>query len=128
MAALEIEFMFPNASVTRECTYKNDKGDEILVEVFHKYYGGILVIENQDDFNLETVLLNKNQEWKNYKFLPPEENFPDMEITLDPENDEYEDILIEQDIGLVEEKLSEDGYKMISDEWIYEEGKLQLVE
>ena len=51
-----------------------------------------------------------------------------MEITLDPENDEYEDILIEQDIGLVEEKLSEDGYKMISDEWIYEEGKLQLVE
>ena len=52
MAALEIEFMFPNASVTRECTYKNDKGDEILVEVFHKYYGGILVIENQDDFNL----------------------------------------------------------------------------
>ena len=62
MAGLEIEFMFPNASVTRECTYKNDKGDEILVEVFHKYYGGILVIENQDDFNLETVLLNKNQE------------------------------------------------------------------
>jgi len=23
MAALEIEFMFPNASVTRECKYKN---------------------------------------------------------------------------------------------------------
>jgi len=48
------------------------------------------------------------------------------EIVLDPENDDFEDILIEQDIGLLEGELSEDGYTLISDEMIFEPGALEL--
>jgi len=37
-----------------------------------------------------------------------------------------EDIIIEQDLGSLEEELSDDGYEFISDKIIYEEGELQL--
>lgn len=125
--AKEIEFMFSNGTVTREILYKNGSGDEILVEIYWKYYGGTLVIDNDDNFELENLLKNENSEWKSHRFIPPEEEFPDLEITLEPEKEDFEDILIEQDIDLVDEKLKEDGYQMVSDQMKYEDGPLQLV-
>ena len=98
---------------------------EVEVEVYWKWYGGTLAVEDGEDFDIEAVSLNKNSEWKEYNFEEDEE-FTDIELFLEPEIEEYEDILVEQDQGLLEEKLSEDGYELVSDKMIYEGDKIQI--
>lgn len=91
-----------------------------------KWYGGTLIVKEDKNLDLDIILMNKNSEWKKHEFIF-DEDFTDIEIFIEPENDSYEDIVIEQDLGLLEEKLSDDGYKLLSDKMIYEEGKIQIV-
>ncbi|MBE88936.1 MAG: hypothetical protein CMM76_05770 [Rhodospirillaceae bacterium] len=121
----EIEFLFARNSAERQQVYKNNAGDMLTVHIYWKFYGGTLKIESANELDLEGLLANENSEWKSHEFEPDEGYAPD-EIVLDPENDDFEDILIEQDIGLLEGKLSEDGYTLISDEMIFEPGALEL--
>ena len=122
----EIEFLFARNSVERQQVFKNNAGDMFTVHIYWKFYGGTLKIESANELDLEGLLANENSEWKSHEFEPDEGYAPD-EIVLDPENDDFEDILIEQDIGLLEGKLSEDGYTLITDEMIFEPGALELV-
>jgi len=123
----EFEILFAKGSVSRECVWKNESSSEkqLKVEVYWKWYGGTLAVEDGEDFDIEAVSLNKNSEWKEYNFEEDEE-FTDIEFFLEPEIEEYEDILVEQDQGLLEEKLSEDGYELVSDKMIYEGDKIQI--
>jgi len=123
----EIEILFAKGTVYRELVYKNLSAKKSLtVEVHWKWYGGTLAVEGGEEFDIEAVSLNKNSEWKKYSFTGNEE-FTDIEILIEPDVEDYQDILIEQDQGLLEEKLSEDGYELVSDKMIYEGGKIEVI-
>jgi hypothetical protein len=125
----KFEVLFAKGAASRECVWKNESSSksQLKIEVCWKWYGGTLTVEDGEDFDIEAVSLNKNSEWKKYNFLGNDE-FTDTEIFIEPEIGDYEDILVEQDQGLLEEKLSEDGYELVSDQMVVDGGKIEITE
>ena len=121
----QFDMMFEKGSVSRECIWVKNIGgvdDRVEVTIYWKYYGGTLSVKDDNDFDIETVSLNKNSEWQKYEF-DEGEDFYDIEVNVDSQNDEYQDIY---DPDELEERLSEEGYESISDKMVFEECELEI--
>ena len=126
----EFEILFSKGSADHVYTWKKD---DQVVQIYKcwDWYGGTLKVNEGEDFDIEKVRQNDNQEWQSYEFVEGED-FYEYEYQVDSQNDSHEEILESEDFDegfeALCEALEEEGYTLQKQELVVEKSSLAEIE